>query len=234
MSWMDSLEEIRKTDWSTADEKVQSAKAQEVVMVSAYAAAVTALVPIPLADLALLLPVHTVMVMTVGHIHGRKVSGAEANRVVLELGAIAGLTFAGRAAIGALLKLIPGVGQLVSVPATFALTWGLGYAAMAYFKNPALSREDLRKIFNDAVQEGRVVFSREAFDRFRQKHGEPGGPKEGADVGHGTGADAGHGTGADAGEPVPRSGAKTDGTSGDGAPGSDGRAGGPSPRKRTL
>jgi uncharacterized protein (DUF697 family) len=177
MSWLDSLEEIRKTDWSKAKLEERQAKAREVVNVSAYAAAAAAALPIPLADLALLVPVHTVMVMTVGHVFGRKLSGAEAKRVVLELGAVAGLTFAGRAAISALLKLLPPVGALLSIPATFALTWGLGRAAMAYFENPSLSREDLKKVFEDAVQEGKSLFSKEAFDRFRQKNADAKAPE---------------------------------------------------------
>jgi uncharacterized protein (DUF697 family) len=170
MSWLDTLEQIRKRDWSTATDDERASHARDVVNICAYAGAATQVVPLPFVDLALLLPVHTVMVMTVGHIHNRKLSGAEAKRVVLELGAIAGLTFAGRAAINALLKLLPGFGAFVSVPATFALTWALGRVSIEYFANPKVSREHLKKVFSDAVQEGRAAFSKEAFDRFRQKN----------------------------------------------------------------
>jgi uncharacterized protein (DUF697 family) len=170
MSWLDTLQEIRERDWSKASTADRSSKAREVVNISAYAGAAAAAVPVPLADLALLLPVHTLMVMTVGHIYDRKLSGAEAKRVVLELGAVAGVTFAGRAAINALLKLLPGVGGILSVPATFALTWGFGRLAISYFENPNVSREQLRKVFDDAMQEGKSAFSKEAFDKFRQRN----------------------------------------------------------------
>jgi uncharacterized protein (DUF697 family) len=171
MSWLDTLEEIRKNDWSKASETERAAKANDAVNICGYAAAATSVVPIPLADILLLLPVHSVMVMTVGHIYGRKVTGAEAKRVVLELGSIAGLTFAGGAAINALRKLfLPAIGGLLAVPATFALTWGLGRVSMAYFSDPALSREDLKKVFEDALKEGKSSFSKEAFDRFRQRN----------------------------------------------------------------
>jgi uncharacterized protein (DUF697 family) len=170
MSWLDTLEEIRKKDWSAATDAEREAPARDVVNICAYAGAATQVVPVPFVDLALLLPVHTVMVMTVGHIHNRKLSGAEAKRVVLELGTIAGLTFAGRAAINALLKFLPGFGALLSVPATFALTWALGRVSIEYFSNPKVSREDLKKLFTEAVQEGKAAFSKEAFDRFRQKN----------------------------------------------------------------
>lgn len=170
MSWLDSLEEIRKRDWSAAPAEEREAKAQEIVMISSYAGAVAALVPVPLADLALLLPVHSVMVMTLGHVHGRPLSQAEARRVVLELGAVAGLSFAGTAAISALKRLVlPGLGGLLSASATFALTWGLGRVAIAYFRNPELSRDELKSLFEDALREGKKHFSKEAFERFRRE-----------------------------------------------------------------
>lgn len=142
MSWLDTLEEIRKTDWSSASGTERIEKAHEVINISAYAGALVSLVPVPLSDLVLLLPVHTAMVMTVGHVFGRKLTDAEARRVALELGAVAGLTFAGGAAISALRKLLlPAIGGLLSVPATFALTWGLGRVAVEYFQNPSLSTD---------------------------------------------------------------------------------------------
>src|SRR5262249_22972528 len=63
-----------------------------------------------------------------------------------------------------------GFGALLSVPATFALTWALGRVSLEYFGNPKISREELKKVFSDAVQEGKNAFSKEAFDRFRQKN----------------------------------------------------------------
>src|SRR5688572_13793751 len=142
MSWLDTLSDIREKDWTKAPESERAEAAKDVVNICAYAAAATSVVPIPLADIVLLLPVHSVMVMTVGHVYGRKISGAEAKRVVLELGSVAGLTFAGGAAINALRKLfLPAIGGLLAVPATFALTWGLGRVAIEYFKDPALSRD---------------------------------------------------------------------------------------------
>lgn len=180
MSWLDSLEEIRKRDWSSASVEEREAKANEIVLISSYAGAVAALVPVPLADLALLLPVHSVMVMTLGHVHGRPLSQAEARRVVLELGAVAGLSFAGTAAISALKRLVlPGLGGLLSASATFALTWGLGRVAIAYFRNPELSREELKSLFDEALREGKKHFSKEAFERFRREHKQPESPSDG-------------------------------------------------------
>lgn len=169
MSWKASLEEIRDRDWSTASAADRDEKSEEVIVMCSYAAAVSAVVPIPLADLAVVLPVQSVMVMTIGHLHGRTVGETEAKRIVLELGAVAGVAFAGHAAMSALKRLLlPAVGGLLSVSATFALTWGLGHVSRAYFSDPHLSRDALADLFKQAVAEGKEAFSKEAFERFRR------------------------------------------------------------------
>lgn len=173
MSWLDQLAEIRKTDWNEASEGERDDKSKDVILISAYAGAAASVVPVPMAELALLLPIHTAMVMTVGHVQGRSVSRAEAARVAMELGAVAGLTFAGTAALSVLRKIVlPGIGGVLAAPASFALSYGLGRVAMAYFKDPALSREELRAVFKDAFSEGKSTFSKEQFDRWRKRHGE--------------------------------------------------------------
>ena len=179
MSWLDTLEQIRNTDWSKASAGERDEKAREVVSVCAYAGSVPAAVPLPIADIALLLPVHSAMVMTVGHIYDRSVGEAEAKRIVLELGAVAGLAFAGHAAIGFLKRFfLPAVGGLLSIPATFALTWGIGRVSMAYFGDPHLSRDDLKKVFSDAMKEGKSAFSMDAFNRFRDQQSDEPAPAE--------------------------------------------------------
>ena len=173
MSWLDRLAEIRNRDWSEVEPEARRAKAREVIQISSYAAAAAAVVPVPMAELALLLPIHTAMVMTLGHVFGRPVSRTEAARVAVELGAIAGLTMAGTAALSALRKiLLPGVGGVLAAPASFALTWGLGKASIEYFENPDWSRERLRVVFAEAMAEGRKLFSRERLDDFRARYGE--------------------------------------------------------------
>lgn len=151
-------------------------------MMTAYASAAATAVPVPFTDLALLLPFHTAMVMTVGHVLGRTLNDAEAKQVALELGAVAGLTLAGKVAIGVLKKfLLPGLGGFLAAPASFAVTWAFGRLTMAYFKNPEQSREDLNTVFKDAMREGAKHFSKEAFDRFRRTEDAPGTSTPGSD-----------------------------------------------------
>ncbi|MCB9655966.1 MAG: DUF697 domain-containing protein [Deltaproteobacteria bacterium] len=170
MGWLERLEEFRKKDWAGVSVLERETSAKDVIEICSFASGAAALVPVPLVDLALLLPVHTAMVMTVGRIYGRDLSNAEAARVVAELGTIAGVTVAGRAAISVLKGLLPGLGGMLAAPAAFAMTWGFGRAAMAYFEDPKLSRQHLKQVFDDAVAEGRRSFSRDAFDRFRRRN----------------------------------------------------------------
>ena len=173
MSWLDRFAEIRSRDWSQVPDEERTEMAREVVQMTAYASAAAAVVPVPFTDLALLLPFHTAMVMTVGHVLGRNLTDAEAKRVAVELGTIAGVTIAGRVAIGVLKKLmLPVIGGLLAAPASFAVTWAFGRLTIAYFKDPELSREDLNSIFKDAMKEGSKHFSKEAFDRFRRTQAE--------------------------------------------------------------
>lgn len=168
MSWLDRLAEIRKTDWTQIPDAEREAMALEVVTIASYAAAAASLVPVPLVDVALLLPVHTAMVMTIGHVHGRNLSDAEAKRVALELGAVAGVTLAGRAALSALKKvLLPGLGGVLAAPASFAVTYALGRVANIYFKDPSVSREDLKQAFSDAFKEGKASYQEEKAEAYR-------------------------------------------------------------------
>jgi uncharacterized protein (DUF697 family) len=170
MSWLDTLAEIRKKNWAAAPDEEKLRSAKDVAMMSSYAGAAASVVPIPLAEMAILIPIHTTMVMTIGHIYGRPITKTEAKRVVVELGAVAGLSLAARAAVSALKKLVmPALGGVIAAPVTFALTWGLGRVSIAYFQNPHLSRDELKKIFHDAVKEGKEAFSMETLERFRKK-----------------------------------------------------------------
>jgi uncharacterized protein (DUF697 family) len=132
-----------------------------------YAAALVAISPLPLSDIVLTLPIQTGMVMTVGHIYGRRVTKASSKDLILELGATAGVGFLARQGIKALL---PVFGALLTVVPAFAANWAMGRVAMEYFKNPGVSREDLKQVFRRAKDEGSSMFSKEAFNNFRKKH----------------------------------------------------------------
>ncbi len=167
MSWLDTLDDIRTKDFSKASARRRDKAARDVINLCSYACAVVAVSPIPFSDAVLMLPVQSAMVITIGHIHGRAVTKADAKRLILELGATAGMGMLARQGIKALL---PVVGALLTIPAAYAANWGIGRVAMEYFKNPeAVSSASLEEIFKTAKKEGSQLFSKESFEKFRTR-----------------------------------------------------------------
>ena len=165
MSWLDTLDDIRQKDFSKSPPGARDAAARDVINMASYACAVVAVSPIPFSDAVLMLPVQSAMVMTVGHIYGRKVTQADAKELIIEMATTAGLGMLARQGIKALL---PMVGALLTVPAAFAANWGIGRVAMEYFRNPGAPREQLKKVYESAKKEGSSLFSKERFDAFRK------------------------------------------------------------------
>jgi len=167
MSWLDTLEQLRTRDFRHATRAERESTARDVVNACSYACAVVAISPLPFSDALLMLPIQSAMVMTVGHIYGRRLEQMEAKDLILEMAAVAGVGFLARQGIKALL---PVVGALLAVPAAFAANWAMGRVAMEYFKNPGMSRDAMREVYRRAKEEGSGKFSKSAFDEFRRKH----------------------------------------------------------------
>lgn len=167
MSWLDTLDDIRTRDFSKVPAKERDAMARDVINMSSYAVALVAISPLPLTDVVLTVPIQTGMVMTVGHIYGRKVTKASAQELLIELGTTAGVGLLARQGIKAL---IPVLGALLTVAPAYAANWAMGRVAMEYYKNPQLSRAALKEVFRRAREEGTSVFSREGFERFRKQN----------------------------------------------------------------
>lgn len=167
MSWLDTLEQIRTKDFRAAPAAEREKACRDVVNMCSYAVAATSVSPLPFSDALLVLPIQSAMVMTIGHIHGRRLDKAAAKDLIVELGTVAGIGFLARQGIKALL---PVVGALLTVPAAYAANWGIGRVAMEYFQNPDLSKEMLRSIYTRAKEEGIASFSKSAYDEFRRKH----------------------------------------------------------------
>jgi uncharacterized protein (DUF697 family) len=175
MSWLDTLEDIRKKDFSSATNDERDKAGKDVINMASYACAVVAVSPIPFSDAVLSLPMQSAMVVTLGHIFGRKLTSADAKDLVLELGTTAGLGLLARQGIKALL---PVVGALLTVPAAFAANWGIGRVAMEYFKNPGMTKDQFKKVYESAKDEGSKLFSKERFDAFRKKEPTPKAPED--------------------------------------------------------
>ena len=170
MSWLDTLEAIRTKDFSKAPMKERDKAARDVVNLCSYGCAVVAVSPIPFSDAIVMLPIQSAMVITVGHIYGRKLTQADAKDLVVELGATAGFGMLARQGIK---MLFPVVGALLTIPAAFAANWAMGRVAIEYFRSPGTSREKLKQVYADAKKEAASLFSKDAFDRFRKKADAP-------------------------------------------------------------
>lgn len=166
MSWLDTLENIRTKDFAKVPAKKRDEAARDVINMTSYGCAMVAVSPIPFSDAVLSLPMQTGMVMTIGHIYGRKVTKADAASLIVELGAVAGAGMLARQGIKALL---PMVGALLTVPAAYAMNWAIGRVVMEYFQHPNLPKEQLKKVFDAAKKEGSKLFSKERFEAFRRQ-----------------------------------------------------------------
>lgn len=119
-----------------AAQKVDISKKVErshiAVGTAAVAAAAVGAVPIPFSDAIGIVPVQITMVATISAIFGLKLSESFLSTLIGSAMTAVGGTVAGRAAVGALLKLIPGVGSVVggaiSSTTAAALTTAFGEA----------------------------------------------------------------------------------------------------------
>jgi uncharacterized protein (DUF697 family) len=167
MSWLDTLEKVRTRDFSKVSSEERDKSARDVINMCSYAVAMVSISPIPLSDLVLMLPIQTGMVVTVGHIYGRKVDQASAKELILELGTTAGVGILARQGIKAL---VPVFGAVLTIAPAFAFNWAMGRAAMEYFKFPGMSKQMMKEVFKQAQDEAKSHFSKDAFDRFRKQN----------------------------------------------------------------
>src|SRR5690348_4905561 len=103
MSWLDTLEQIQSRDFSDASQDERDKACRDVINMSSYGCAAVAVVPLPFSDAVLMLPLQTAMVVTIGHVQGRKITKADATTLIGEFAALAGVSFLARQGIKALL-----------------------------------------------------------------------------------------------------------------------------------
>lgn len=175
MGWMDSLNAAAKKGEKVAPNE-RDTIAQDLVTMSSFASAAVTYAPIPGADFILVTPIQASMVMAVGRVYGRKMSMDEAKHVLLELTSVCGVSLIAQKGFATASKLLlPIVGGIVagvlSGPWAFAVTYGMGKVAMNYFSDRHTTRESMKSVFDDAVSEGKKLFSKEKLEEFRKKQG---------------------------------------------------------------
>ncbi|MBI5514478.1 MAG: 50S ribosome-binding GTPase [Deltaproteobacteria bacterium] len=108
---------------------------------------------LPIADLALLLPLQTTMVTWILYVSGKPLGPRSVSEWLAALGVNLGAGVGLREGVRALLKLVPGLGAAVSGGVAATGTWALGIAAVRYFiDNRPLA--EVRRDFEAAGREG--------------------------------------------------------------------------------
>lgn len=172
MSWMDSLNAATRGAKKDLPPKERDRICSDVVMMCSLGSAAVTYAPIPLTDFILVTPIQASMVMAVGRVYGRELNLEESKHILIELASVCGLSLLAQKGFATLTKLLlPGLGGVLAGPYAFAVTYGMGRVAMRYFRDKEHSRETLKKAFNDALREGRRIFSREKVEDFREKKG---------------------------------------------------------------
>ena len=112
------------------------------------------------------------MVVAVGRVFGRELTLAQAKDIVLELAAVCGMGLLAQKGFATITKiLLPGLGGVLAAPYAFAVTYGMGHAAMTYFENKEFTKETIKRVYDEAVNEGKRIFSKDTFNQFRKKKG---------------------------------------------------------------
>ncbi len=105
-----------------------------------------ALQPIPFADMPFLITIQLAMISIIGYIGRGKISASQSKDFLGAIGANVGAAFIAREALRAVLKVIPGVGNIASGAVAAGTTYALGKAAVAYFIDD-YSIDDVKVIF---------------------------------------------------------------------------------------
>lgn len=106
-------------------------------------------VPVPFSDFFIMTPLQCIMVMVLARKYERNITFNTAGELVA---AITG-GFLGKKLCSALIKFIPIVGRMITIPFAYCWTFALGEMAILYFeKNCNISPENLRDGFEKAKE----------------------------------------------------------------------------------
>lgn len=114
--------------------EVEHAQTRRIISERAALCAGVSLEPVPLLDLAIILPLHIKMVLDIGKVYGFELSKDRAKEIALELASTIALSYATRVVARSALKVIPVVGALLNAPMVFASTYAIGTLAENYFR----------------------------------------------------------------------------------------------------
>ena len=155
--YQDTTVTVPVSDGSHERREVEALVRQRAALCAAIA-----LEPVPLLDLAIVLPLHLEMVVKIGKIYSFELSTARAREIVLEFGGAVALTYATRTAARSLLKFIPVLGPVLNAPMVFTSTYTLGMLTERYFLArrtdlPKLERKEIALIAQEFAAQARSI-----------------------------------------------------------------------------
>jgi uncharacterized protein (DUF697 family) len=136
------------------DKQTQAEIAQMLVKSTTAICTAIGAQPIPLADLPILTTLQLVMVSGIMYVSGRERSLRAATEFVAALGANVGVGMLLREGARAILKLVPGWGNVVCGMVAGAGTYAMGRAAIAYFLE-GLSIKEARRTYLSSRRKSR-------------------------------------------------------------------------------
>jgi uncharacterized protein (DUF697 family) len=155
--YQDTTLTLPVSDGSTERREVEALVRQRATLCAAIA-----LEPVPLLDLAIVLPLHLEMVVKIGKIYGFELSTARAKEIVLEFSGAVALTYVTRTAARSLLKFVPVLGPVLNAPMVFTGTYSLGMLSERYFRArrsdlPALERKEIAVMAQEFAAQAKNV-----------------------------------------------------------------------------
>lgn len=125
------------------------------ILAYATVAGAAAAIPIPMVDIPVLLSIQTKMFHSIASIYQQSIDG----QLIAEIGGSLGLGFAARMGGRELLKVIPGLGSVVSSIYAAASTYALGRTLCVYFSRvrhgDVPDKRFLQKLYAEQFEEGR-------------------------------------------------------------------------------
>ncbi|HPN72409.1 MAG TPA: DUF697 domain-containing protein [Candidatus Omnitrophota bacterium] len=129
-----------------------SQKIDRIIHGTGMVCGIIAVQPIPFADIFILTPIQTVMVMNIGKVYGFDISQKKAHEVITEIAGVVGLGYlAQQTVIGLYKTIVPFAGGVFTIPFVWGSTFGIGRVAKYYFENLKGGKKKMDK--NIAKQE---------------------------------------------------------------------------------
>jgi uncharacterized protein (DUF697 family) len=156
-----------------SDGSSERREVETLVRQRAALCAAIALEPVPLLDLAIVLPLHLELVARIGQIYGFDLSKARAKEIVLEFGGAVALTYVTRTAARSVLKLIPVLGPVLNAPMVFTGTYTLGMLTERYFRArrsdlPELERKEIAVMAQEFAAQAKSVMKNVRFEDWQR------------------------------------------------------------------